>query len=67
MSSSFILSIFKYTTELQNFLFFDADLNMSKKIFELDDGKFNSGRITSATAERSLQLITDYCKKKIYE
>ena len=28
----------------------------------MDDGKFNSGRITTATAERSLQLITDYCK-----
>jgi len=29
----------------------------------LDDGKFNSGRITTATAERALQLITDYCKE----
>lgn len=29
----------------------------------LDDGHFNSGRITTATAERSLQAITDYCKE----
>ena len=29
----------------------------------LDDGYFDSGRITSATAERSLQQITDYCKE----
>jgi len=29
----------------------------------LDDGHFNSGRITTATAERSLQQITDYCKE----
>ena len=29
----------------------------------LDDGFFDSGRITSATAERSLQQITDYCKE----
>jgi DNA repair protein RadA/Sms len=29
----------------------------------LDDGHFNSGRITSATSERSLQQITDYCKE----
>ena len=28
----------------------------------MDDGKFNTGRITTATAERALQLITDYCK-----
>ena len=29
----------------------------------LDDGYFDSGRITSATAERALQQITDYCKE----
>lgn len=29
----------------------------------LDDGYFDSGRITSATAERSLQQITNYCKE----
>lgn len=29
----------------------------------LDDGYFDSGRITTATAERSLQQITDYCKE----
>ena len=29
----------------------------------LDDGHFNSGRITTATAERSLEMITDYCKE----
>ena len=29
----------------------------------MDDGHFNSGRITTATAERSLQAITDYCKE----
>ena len=29
----------------------------------LDDGKFDSGRITNATAERALQQITDFCKK----
>tara|TARA_A100001515_G_scaffold143872_1_gene146265 strand:- start:4485 stop:5237 length:753 start_codon:yes stop_codon:yes gene_type:complete len=29
----------------------------------LDDGYFNSGRITSATAERSLQLLTNYAKE----
>jgi len=29
----------------------------------LDDGYFDSGRITTATAERALQQITDYCKE----
>ena len=29
----------------------------------LDDGKFKSGRITSATSERALLMITDYCKE----
>ena len=29
----------------------------------MDDGHFNSGRITTATSERSLQAITDYCKE----
>jgi DNA repair protein RadA/Sms len=29
----------------------------------LDDGYFDSGRITTATAERSLQQITEYCKE----
>jgi DNA repair protein RadA/Sms len=29
----------------------------------LDDGYFDSGRITTATAERSLQQITNYCKE----
>ena len=29
----------------------------------LDDGFFNSGRITTATAERSLALLTDYAKE----
>jgi len=28
----------------------------------LDDGHFSTGRITSATAERALQEITNYCK-----
>ncbi|MAW30265.1 MAG: hypothetical protein CMP98_15820 [Gammaproteobacteria bacterium] len=28
----------------------------------MEDGKFQTGRITTATAERSLQMITDYCK-----
>jgi predicted ATP-dependent serine protease len=31
----------------------------------MDDGKFNTGRITTATAERALQLITDYCKEHL--
>jgi DNA repair protein RadA/Sms len=31
----------------------------------MDDGKFNSGRITTATAERSLHLITNYCKEHL--
>ena len=29
----------------------------------LDDGKFNTGRITTATAERALGLITSYAKE----
>ena len=29
----------------------------------LDDGKFNSGRITTATAERALGLLTSYAKE----
>ena len=29
----------------------------------LDDGYFNSGRITTATAERSLQILTNYAKE----
>jgi len=29
----------------------------------MDDGKFNSGRITTATAERALGLITSYAKE----
>lgn len=29
----------------------------------LDDGKFNTGRITTATAERALSLITSYAKE----
>jgi len=29
----------------------------------LDDGHFGSGRITTATAERSLEAITNYCKQ----
>ena len=29
----------------------------------LDDGKFNTGRITTATAERSLGLLTSYAKE----
>ena len=29
----------------------------------LDDGYFNSGRITSATAERALQMLTNYAKE----
>jgi predicted ATP-dependent serine protease len=31
----------------------------------MEDGKFKTGRITTATAERSLQLITDYCKEHL--
>ena len=31
----------------------------------MEDGKFQSGRITTATAERSLQMITDYCKAEM--
>lgn len=29
----------------------------------MDDGKFESGRITSSSAERALQEITNYCKE----
>jgi len=29
----------------------------------LDDGYFNNGRITTATAERSLQILTNYAKE----
>jgi DNA repair protein RadA/Sms len=29
----------------------------------MEDGQFNSGRITTATAERSLQLLTSYAKE----
>ena len=29
----------------------------------MDDGRFNTGRITTATAERSLGLLTSYAKE----
>jgi predicted ATP-dependent serine protease len=29
----------------------------------MDDGHFSSGRITTATAERSLEQITNWCKE----
>jgi DNA repair protein RadA/Sms len=29
----------------------------------MDDGKFNTGRITTATAERALGLLTSYAKE----